>query len=249
MIESATPEQIRDAAAAKIFARRDLLLREQLQIKRDQETLAERERQLDRELAECKAAAKFFGISFDPPPDERQLLEMRNRAEMSRRRAESARTRGDLAEAEEWEHRSRVFERRSLRIAEEIERNKGQGELVVRPDPQASNPGTTTAASLPPSQVPVIPKRPKLRDVILDQLRAASPTGLKAAPIKRYFENTYSTKIHSKTTGMTLYRLSGEKLVHRQGQTWFYGPQAGQSPTAVLKDPGASTPGGIHEGN
>ena len=47
-----TSNQVRDAAAAKIFAQRDYLLAEQRTIKEEQIRLSVRERELDRELAE-----------------------------------------------------------------------------------------------------------------------------------------------------------------------------------------------------
>ncbi len=88
---------------------------------------------------------------------------------------------------------------------------------------------------------------PRIRDIVLEQLRIAMPDGQKVGPIKKYIETTYSTQLHEKTVGMTLYRLSKDNLVHRKGQTWFYVPQAGLTPTADAENPGAQTPGPINE--
>lgn len=97
-----------------------------------------------------------------------------------------------------------------------------------------------------PTSQPVVnteTKTPKIRDVVLDQLRDVAPMGRKAANIRRYYEATYHVDIHPKTVGMTLYRLAADNLVHRKGQIWFYGAQAGQSSTATTENPGAETPG------
>ena len=52
---------------------------------------------------------------------------------------------------------------------------------------------------------------------------------------------TYRGEIHEKTVGMTLYRLLQDKLVRREGHTWFLVPQ----PIAETKNPGGETPGQI----
>ena len=86
---------------------------------------------------------------------------------------------------------------------------------------------------------------PKIRDIVLDQLREAGNRGQKAAPIQKYIEESYHTLLHEKTVGMTLWRLSKEDMVYRKGQTWFYGAQAGQTSTVTTENPGAETPGSI----
>jgi hypothetical protein len=84
---------------------------------------------------------------------------------------------------------------------------------------------------------------PKVRDIVLDQLRGAGNSGAKAAAVRQYIETTYSTKIHEKTVGMTLYRLSQDNAVHRKGQIWFFGPPPANGLAAESENPGAGTPG------
>ena len=90
-------------------------------------------------------------------------------------------------------------------------------------------------------------KQPKVRDAVLDRLRIMAPEGQKAAALRLHLDISHSMRLHEKTVGMTLYRLSQEGLVHRKGQTWFYGPQAGQSLPASAENPGDDTPGDTHE--
>jgi hypothetical protein len=63
---------------------------------------------------------------------------------------------------------------------------------------------------------------PRVRDAVLERLRLAGDKGLKAADLRQYYENAFSAKLHEKTVGMTLYRLSKEQLVRRDGRTWYY---------------------------
>jgi hypothetical protein len=76
---------------------------------------------------------------------------------------------------------------------------------------------------------------PRVRDAVLDQLKQAGVVGRKASSIREYFERTYSRNLHSKTVGMTLYRLLKEGLVRREGRTWFIVDET--------MNPGAGTPG------
>lgn len=76
---------------------------------------------------------------------------------------------------------------------------------------------------------------PPIRQIVLDCLKLAGTQDSKAAAIQAHIEQTYRVKIHDKTVGMTLYRLSTEGLVRRDGRTWFIAPKA--------MNPGAATPG------
>jgi hypothetical protein len=91
-----------------------------------------------------------------------------------------------------------------------------------------------------PSQIdPESLERPRIRDRILDHLKSVG-RGLKAAEIREYLLAGHGIKTHEKTVGMTLYRLSQEGLVRRDGRTWFFVP-----PEAETKSPGGSAPGSI----
>jgi hypothetical protein len=79
---------------------------------------------------------------------------------------------------------------------------------------------------------------PKVRDAVLERLKLSGSSGLKATELRQYYENAFATKLHEKTIGMTLYRLSKDDLVRRDGRLWFYVPLKGET-----KNPGGGTPG------
>lgn len=60
----------------------------------------------------------------------------------------------------------------------------------------------------------------KIREIVLERLRAAGAQGTKVGEIKKYIE-TQGIEMHDKTVGMTLYRLSKESLARRDGRVWF----------------------------
>jgi hypothetical protein len=232
-----TAEQVREAAAQKITLRRHELLRERQEIKRAQTHWAIRERVNDREIAECEAAAKFFAVSFEDVPDEAAIAALEERVNQYKLRAQSN------------AHNSEMFEHYTKRV--EVEQAKLRA-LIAKRDQMASQPRFALLpdpeAAPPPVKAPDLAaaKMPRIRDIVLEQLRVAMPDGQKVGPIKKYIETTYSTQLHEKTVGMTLYRLSKDNLVHRKGQIWFYAPQAGQVPTADAENPGDDTPGPTH---
>ncbi|MGE0735104.1 MAG: hypothetical protein AB7G15_10190 [Alphaproteobacteria bacterium] len=84
-----------------------------------------------------------------------------------------------------------------------------------------------------PAKLPI-----KIRDIVLERLRVAGPGGSKAAPIRAYIEDVTKKRIHDKTVGMTLFRLSKQGLARRSGIKWFFVPQ-----TAETKNPGVDAPG------
>src|ERR1700733_9273623 len=96
MMSEVTDKQLSEAAADRIFARRDSILHEQREIRENQVRLAARERELDRALSECRAAARFFGLQgFDPPANEQQIANLKAIIESYRRRYEMMESRGD----------------------------------------------------------------------------------------------------------------------------------------------------------
>lgn len=54
---------------------------------------------------------------------------------------------------------------------------------------------------------------------------AAFPNPLRAQEIQAEVENLTGRVFHKKTAGMTLYRLSKERLARRSGWDWFYVPE------------------------
>ncbi len=237
MLKATKDDQIRDAAAERIFARRDQLLAEQRSVKSQQSILAMRERAIDRELAECHAAAKFFNIELEVPVADREIADLQGQLHHYSIRAREAARRGDHAEAEELHQRIAVMQVRLRDAAARKDRDEAQGRLLIT---------TSLDESIPAKESLITSKKPnlpKMRDIALDRLREAGQAGQKAPAIQKYIESTYSVKIHDKTVGMTLYRLSKENLVHRSGQIWFYGPaserseQLPESPDALAPEP------------
>jgi hypothetical protein len=84
------------------------------------------------------------------------------------------------------------------------------------------------------------PEGTRIKDRLLERLKLLTSNGSKAADLRNYLETTFGTKTHEKTVGMTLYRLSQDGLVRRDGRTWFFVP-----PKAETKNPGGSAPGSI----
>jgi hypothetical protein len=81
---------------------------------------------------------------------------------------------------------------------------------------------------------------PRVRDTVLERLKIAGDAGLKAKDIRDFYEATFGVKLHEKTIGMTLYRLSVDGLVRRDGRVWFYVPPEGET-----KNPGVVAPGSV----
>jgi hypothetical protein len=136
-----TEQQLREAAAAKILAKRDQILGEQQHLKMEQSRLAVRERELDREFAECRAAARFWGLDIDPPPDAPDVAEVRRLVDVYRARSRDAMVHGDPEASARFAARSEMY---ATRVAELL--NKKAREV---PD---SEPGASVAP--PPPLLP-----------------------------------------------------------------------------------------------
>jgi hypothetical protein len=80
--------------------------------------------------------------------------------------------------------------------------------------------------------------KPTVRELVLSQLAEAGENGTKAAAIRKFIEKTYGHTLHEKTVGMTLYRLSKDRLARRVKRTWF-----SAQPPAETENPGGDTPG------
>lgn len=240
MIPDPSQDQIAAAAAERILSRRDAILREQKDIKTQQATLAARERELDRELTECRAAARFFNLDFDPSIEEPDPDGLKGRIHDYLRRANQLEAEGSSAEAAaRLRHRAASLSDQLQFMASNLFKPIEKGPLLTTDRKIAPNPRTYVLRFEER-------KIPKIRDIILDQLKVAGESGLRSAIIQKYIETAYSAQIHDKTVGMTLYRLSKELLVHRFGQTWFYGPPASSSLLVKPENPGVGTPGLIN---
>jgi hypothetical protein len=124
-----------------------------------------------------------------------------------------------------------------LEIPDENARLAAQ-RFFLSPQARAEREIKLTAMQPAPAPTPEAVAMPRIRDIVLERLKAAEKNGTRAAPIREYIRTTYGKDIHEKTVGMTLYRLANEKLAHRIGITWFYGPAVPES-----QNPGAGAPG------
>ncbi len=111
----------------------------------------------------------------------------------------------------------------------------------TEPEPKTETSGETEAEKKIPSndaerQDDEAPR--SIKDFVLAALSQAGEEGAKAAAIREKFEAASGASIHEKTIGMTLWRLSREGLVRRDGHTWF-----SVSPPAKAENPGAGAPG------
>ncbi|MCB1500992.1 MAG: hypothetical protein KDK07_14575 [Bauldia sp.] len=93
-----------------------------------------------------------------------------------------------------------------------------------------------------PHKETAVPARPPIKDIVLARLKDAGAAGSGATAIRKYIEQVYG-EIHRKTVGMTLYRLSKDGLVRRDGNTWFLA----KPHEAETRNPGADTPGSLED--
>lgn len=186
------PEAIDPAVGDTLLRKRDALLAERADIRKNTAALAQRDREIDRDLADLQAAGRVFGITVDLPKEQQS-------------------DGGDILRS--WD--TTVSTLRNL----------------AKVFPAAAPPAAKAVATKA--------EMPRVSDIVLDRLKVAGKTGSKAAPIQAYIESTYSTKIHDKTVGMTLYRLQKERRVRRRGHTWFIAPET--------MNPGVAAPGLVTE--
>lgn len=81
---------------------------------------------------------------------------------------------------------------------------------------------------------------PSVREIAIEQLKRAGEAGSRASTVRQVAESILKKKLHEKTVGMTLYRLSKDGIARRQGQIWFFVP-----PKVEAKNPGGSAPGSV----
>ena len=223
-------------ATRLLTEKRDTLLAERSALLERRNSLLNRLRMVDRELQDCKAASRLFGISLEFPPERRDdsLLEreVEMRALVDRERMLSERHRV-MAERE-----AVVARAAAIAAAEAGRRN----ELAhSSPSPAPAKEPLVERQVLPSPSPSESEKRPTIRELVLIRLSKLGVEGSKAATIREYVERTLGEGVHEKTVGMTLYRLLKEKLVRREGHVWFSVP-----PSAETGNPGVSAPGPIN---
>jgi hypothetical protein len=214
-------DNARAATSALIISKRDALVSERNALLERRTEILSRLRRVDRELADCRAAARLFSLDIEFPADERPDLER----ELIR------------------EREMREFREMTLRQREALERERARLAAVAtaslpgpRASPQIGPVPPLATMSAEPSAVPLT--RPPIREIVLSQLRAVGASGSKSAILRDHIERTYGAIVHEKTVGMTLYRLLKEGLIRRDGHTWFFG-----SAQAETENPGVVAPG------
>jgi hypothetical protein len=234
-----------DAIEAKVLRERDELLTERSRLMSMRQELLARLRVTDRRLADCRATARFFNLKIDFPDEESEQIDRIERERIERERAiriverNLATRRAEQAAIEAKRETQMSFHRAMTALADET-KTKAQEpvhhNLELEPARfqfEASAIATASAQARSP--------RPTLREAVLNRLAAVGDKGVKAAPIREWFETTFGEQIHEKTVGMTLYRLQKEGRVRRDGHIWFLAP-----PKAETENPGGETPGPIN---
>lgn len=74
-------------------------------------------------------------------------------------------------------------------------------------------------------------ERPTVREFILAEALAAAPGPVRAADLRKKYEEKYALTVHEKTFGMTLYRLSERDFMRREGHAdWYFIPEHARPP-------------------
>jgi len=207
----------RKATADLIRAKLEVYLAKRADLARQRADILTETRKNDRDIADLKAAARVFELDIEFPAED---------------------PRDDYTRMQ--------MHRRELEIREQvqaIERSYAKGpppSHVVSANTITLVPSITQVHSPAAAPVPQKNKRPALRSILLEQLKSMGANGAKAAQLREYFERTYGEVIHEKTVGMTLYRLSLEGLVRRDGHNWFFGAP---TTTGETKNPAGETAG------
>jgi hypothetical protein len=139
----------------------------------------------------------------------------------------------DRDNAENWDEAVRLF---SEKANELYNRTRPEGLPVLTNRKPKSEEATLPEEPAPRLETPT----PTVKEIALGCLALAADAGLKAADIRVFIEKNYPdlSDIHDKTVGMTLYRLLKDDLVRREGHTWFFVPQVGET-----KNPAGDTAG------
>ncbi|WP_435640724.1 hypothetical protein [Micavibrio aeruginosavorus] len=73
-----------------------------------------------------------------------------------------------------------------------------------------------------------------IKEGILEEAEKAYPKPVRASQLRKVLERRRGETLHEKTIGMTLYRLSKQSLVRRDGWDWYFVPaQKNETPAAA----------------
>lgn len=83
-----------------------------------------------------------------------------------------------------------------------------------------------------------------IREIIVEAARQAFPRAVRSADLRRQLQSR-GMSVHEKTVGMTLYRLSREQIMRREGKAdWFFVPDDQRKPISGNEgSPGGDAPG------
>jgi hypothetical protein len=217
-------DDISQAAKAKIIKKRDAIVAERTSLLKRRAEIMATLRTLDRQLADCKAAARVFGVEVEFPEDERDEYERMLAVQRGLQRGANVAIEHTVPRTV---HSTVVHERLVARDHAAAVVEASSQSAVAEPQAQAA-----TVVPPPPG------KKPTIREVAIAYLQAAGAAGTKASAIREHLETEHGQVVHDKTVGMTLYRLSKEGHAHRDKLIWFFGP-----PPAETKNPGGDAPG------
>ena len=92
--------------------------------------------------------------------------------------------------------------------------------------------------SAPPPQQQVIAPPQSIADSVLALTEAAYPEPVRAAWLQAEIEKQRGARLHFKTIGMSLYRLSKQGLVERKGQKdWVFVPESHRTKKSGVSAP------------
>jgi hypothetical protein len=197
-------DALRDMAVQKILDDRDKLVLERVAVRVQLLEMLKKEETLRRALRDLAAAGRVFNQVVAVP-----LADSDYDSEPALKKAME-----ELRRGKPWEPgKSRPHKKGP----------DGQyGPQIDAPslDETQTSIGASTAESL------------RIRDRILSYLESKYPSGCLARELREHLLNSFGIETHEKTVGMTLYRLSKQNLVTRDGRTWFFAAGGAQISTS-----------------
>lgn len=216
-------DDLRMAALRRVLRVRDELLLARLSVRQRLNAVMAEDRAIERKLEDLRAAGRVFDQHIAVPRQEEAY------ASLDALKAEMRAIRG----GNEWipgqsepvtiEEIRAVRERRKAPPPKDAFKVHEQAMLLPEDDGDDDDADSS--------------KRASIKDLALGYVQLHEE-GVKAEQIRKWLFSVYGIRTHDKTVGMTLYRLSKEGLVHREGHTWF--PGSGSPET---ENPGGETPG------
>jgi len=76
-----------------------------------------------------------------------------------------------------------------------------------------------------PLQPPKLEKSKSVKEFVFEEAKQAYPNPVKASELRKKLEAERNETVHDKTVGMTLYRLSQDRVLRREKHNWFYVPE------------------------